>query len=208
MIQGLYAITPSGLKENELLSKTESLLKEGIKLIQYRDKSLNKKIFQEKANALLEMTKKYKAKLLINDHVDVCLEINADGFHLGLEDYLSEENFELLKNNKDFITNNLICGLSCKWKKELVVNPPENEIKWTYLAVGAFYHSNTKSTSPERKESVKREFLGYTDKPLVAIGGINQENIKEVKNCGYSCFALSEALYRNPCNVIDEYNKL
>ena len=208
MIQGLYAITPSGLKENELLSKTESLLKEGIKLIQYRDKSLNKKIFQEKANALLEMTKKYKAKLLINDHVDVCLEINADGFHLGLEDYLSEENFELLKNNKDFITNNLICGLSCKWKKELVVNPPENEIKWTYLAVGAFYHSNTKSTSPERKESVKREFLGYTDKPLVAIGGINQKNIKEVKNCGYSCFALSEALYRNPCNVIDEYNKL
>ena len=208
MIQGLYAITPSGLKENELLSKTESLLKEGIKLNQYRDKSLDKNIFQEKANALLEMTKKYKAKLLINDHVDVCLEINADGFHLGLEDYSSEENFELLKNNKDFITNNLICGLSCKWEKELVVYPPENEIKWTYLAVGAFYHSNTKSTNPERKESVKREFLSYTDKPLVAIGGINQENIKEVKNCGYSCFALSEALYKNPCNVIDEYNKL
>ena len=126
MFKGLYAITPSGLKENELLSKTESLLKEGIKLIQYRDKSLDKNIFQEKANALLEMTKKYKAKLLINDHVDVCLEINADGFHLGLEDYSSEENFELLKNNKDFITNNLICGLSCKWKKELVANPPEN----------------------------------------------------------------------------------
>ena len=208
MIQGLYAITPSGLEENDLLSKTEVLLKEGVKLIQYRDKILDKKTFQEKAHALLKLTKKYGAKLLINDHVEICLEISADGFHLGLEDYSSEGNVDLLKKNKEFISKNLICGLSCKWNKELVVNPPENEVKWTYLAVGAFYHSNTKSTNPERKESVKREFLSYTDKPLVAIGGINQKNIKEVKNCGYSCFALSEALYRNPCNVIDEYNKL
>ena len=208
MIQGLYAITPSGLEENDLLSKTEVLLKEGIKLIQYRDKILDKKTFLEKAHALLNLTKKYGAKLLINDHVEICLEIRADGFHLGLEDYSSEANAELLKNNKEFISKNLICGLSCKWNKELVVNPPENKIKWTYLAVGSFYPSNTKSTIQETNENVKREFLSYTDKPLVAIGGINQENIKEVKNCGYSCFALSEALYKNPCNVIDEYNKL
>ena len=59
MIQGLYAITPSGLEENDLLSKTEVLLKEGIKLIQYRDKFLDKKTFQEKARLLLNLTKKY-----------------------------------------------------------------------------------------------------------------------------------------------------
>ena len=115
MIQGLYAITPSGLEENDLLSKTEVLLKAGIKLIQYRDKILDKRTFQEKAHALLKLAKKYEAKLLINDHVEICLEISADGFHLGLEDYSSEANSELLKNNKDFISNNLICGLSCKW---------------------------------------------------------------------------------------------
>ena len=208
MIQGLYAITPSGLEENDLLSETEFLLKEGIKLIQYRDKILDKKTFQEKANALLRLTKKYRAKLLINDHVKICLEIGADGFHLGVEDYSSEENLELLKKNKDFISKNLICGLSCKWKKELVVNPPENEIKWTYLAVGSFYSSNTKSTIPETNENIKREFLGYTDKPLVAIGGINKENIREVKSLGYSCFALSEALFKDPEHVLNEYKKL
>ena len=71
MIQGLYAITPSGLEENDLLSKTEVLLKEGIKLIQYRDKILDKKTLQEKAHALLKLTKKYEAKLLINDHVEI-----------------------------------------------------------------------------------------------------------------------------------------
>ena len=208
MIQGLYAITPTGLKENDLLLKTEVLLKRGIKLIQYRDKSIDKKTFREKANALLKLAKKYEAKLLINDYVEICLEISADGFHLGLEDYSSEENLELLKKNKDFITNNLISGLSCKWNKELVVNPPEDEIRWTYLAVGSFYPSNTKSTISETNENVKREFLSYTDKPLVAIGGINKKNIKEVKNCGYSCFALSEALYKNPEHVLDEYKKL
>ena len=207
-MQGLYAITPSGLEENELLSKTEVLLKEGIKLIQYRDKFLDKKTFQEKARLLLNLTKKYGAKLLINDHIEICLEISADGFHLGLEDYSSEGNAKLLKKNKEFITKNLICGLSCKWNKELVVNPPENEIKWTYLAVGSFYPSNTKSTIPETNENVKRKFLSYTDKPLVAIGGINKKNIKEVKNCGYSCFALSETLYKNPEHVLDEYKKL
>ena len=110
MIQGLYAITPSGWEENDLLSETEVLLKEGVKLIQYRDKIFDKKTFQEKAKALLRLTKKYEAKLLINDHVKICLEIGADGFHLGLEDYSSEENLELLKKNKEFISKNLISG--------------------------------------------------------------------------------------------------
>ena len=63
MIQGLYAITPSGLEENDLLTKTEVLLKGGIKLIQYRDKILDKKTLQEKAHELLKLTKKYGAKL-------------------------------------------------------------------------------------------------------------------------------------------------
>ena len=175
MIQGLYAITPSGLEEKDLLTKTEVLLKEGIKLIQYRDKILDKKTLQEKAHALLNLTKKYGAKLVINDHIEICLEISADGFHLGLEDYSSKGNVELLKKNKEFISKNFICGLSCKWNKELVVNPPENEIKWTYLAVGSFYTSNTKSTIPETNENVKRKFLSYTDKPLGAIGGINKK---------------------------------
>ena len=208
MIQGLYAITPSGLEENDLLSKTEVLLKEGIKLIQYRDKILDKKTLQEKAHALLKLTKKYGAKLVINDHVEICLEISADGFHLGLEDYSSEGNVDLLKKNKEFISKNLICGLSCKWNKELVISPPENEIKWTYLAVGSFYPSNTKSTIPETNESVKRKFLSYTDKPLVAIGGINKKNIGEVRSLGYSCFALSEALFKNPQHVLNEYKRL
>ena len=208
MIQGLYAITPSGLEENDLLSKTEVLLKEGIKLIQYRDKTLDKETFQEKAYALLKLTKKYGAKLIINDHVEICLEISADGFHLGLEDYSSEEDIELLKKNKELISKNLICGLSCKWNKELVVNPPEKEIKWTYLAVGSFYPSNTKSTIPEKNENIKKNFLSYTDKPLVAIGGINKKNIGEVGSLGYSCFALSEALFENPQNVLNEYKRL
>ena len=208
MIQGLYAITPSGLEESDLLSKTEILLKEGIKLIQYRDKILDKKTFQEKAHALLKLTKKYGAKLVINDHIEICLEISADGFHLGLEDYSYKGNVELLKKNKEFISKNLISGLSCKWNKELVVNPPENEIKWTYLAVGSFYPSNTKSTIPETNENVKRKFLSYTDKPLVAIGGINKKNIGKVRSLGYSCFALSEALFKNPKDVLNEYKKL
>jgi len=184
------------------------LLKEGIKLIQYRDKTLDKETFQEKAYALLKLTKKYGAKLIINDHVEICLEISADGFHLGLEDYSSEENIELLKKNKELISKNLICGLSCKWNKELVVNPPEKEIKWTYLAVGSFYPSNTKSTIPEKNENIKKNFLSYTDKPLVAIGGINKKNIGEVGSLGYSCFALSEALFKNPKDVLIEYKRL
>ena len=156
----------------------------------------------------MKLTKKYGAKLVINDHVEICLEISADGFHLGLEDYSSEGNVELLKKNKEFISKKLICGLSCKWNKELVVNPPENEIKWTYLAVGSFYPSNTKSTIPETNENVKRKFLSYTDKPLVAIGGINKKNIGEVRSLGYSCFALSEALFINPKHVLNEYKRL
>ena len=186
MIQGLYAITLLAWKKTICFLKPKSCSKR-IKLIQYRDKILDKKTFQRKAHALLKLTKKYGAKLIINDHVEICLEISADGFHLGIEDYSSEGNIELLKKNKEFISKNFICGLSCKWNKELVVNPPENEIKWTYLAVGSFYTSNTKSTISETNQNVKRKFIIYNDKHLVAIVGINKKNIKEVRSLGYSC---------------------
>ena len=92
MIKGIYAITPSNLSLDKLVRKTELLLKRGLKLIQYRDKKLDKKTFQKNAKYLLELTKEFEAKLIINDHVDICIDVGADGFHLGFEDYLKKEN--------------------------------------------------------------------------------------------------------------------
>ena len=110
MIKGLYAITPSNLSLDTLVKKTELLLKRGLKLIQYRDKNLDKKTLQKNAKYLLELTKEFEAKLIINDHVDVCIDVGADGFHLGFEDYLKKENLSLINKNKELIKNKLLCG--------------------------------------------------------------------------------------------------
>ena len=197
MIKGLYAITPSNLSLDTLVKKTELLLKRGLKLIQYRDKNLDKKMLQKNAKYLLELTKEFEAKLIINDHIDVCIDVGADGFHLGFEDYLKKENLSLINKNKELINNKLLCGLSCKWNKELVINPPEDLLKWDYLAVGAFYFSKTKKSKPEKNDEIKKKFLSYTEKPLVAIGGINNNNINEIMKMGYTCFATSEAIFKS-----------
>ena len=68
MIQGLYAITPSGWGENDLLSETEVLLKEGVKLIQYRDKIFDKKTFQEKIRKKLRKKQNVLSNLTMSKY--------------------------------------------------------------------------------------------------------------------------------------------
>ena len=207
MKEGLYAITPNNLKQDELLEKIEVILNFGVKLIQYRDKELVKNEFEIKAAAIKDLTEKYKAKLIINDYLDVCLEINADGFHLGIEDYNLKKTKEMMQKNKDFINQKLITGLSCSANKRLIESPPEDIISWTYLAVGSFFKTNTKKGKALIETKDRERFLKMTKKPLVAIGGIRQENIGELKKLGYKTFAVSESVFeQNPGTFLEKHS--
>jgi thiamine-phosphate pyrophosphorylase len=195
-MNSIYAITPVNLSLEKIISKTSNLLELGIKTYQYRDKNNDLNIIKDNSKILLELIKENGGELIINDYPEIALEIGADGFHLGFEDYQKKKNQNFLKKHLNLIKENYIKGLSCKWNLELVSNPPEDILEWDYLAVGSFFKSQTKKDiSLARSDMIMKEVLLKTKKPLYSIGGINNENIINLKKMGYKKFAISKGVY-------------
>ena len=195
-MNSIYAITPVNLSLEKIISKTSNLLELGIKTYQYRDKNNDLNIIKNNSKILLELIKENGGELIINDYPEIALEIGADGFHLGFEDYQKKKNQNFLKKHLNLIKENYIKGLSCKWNLELVSNPPEDILEWDYLAVGSFFKSQTKKDILlAGSEIIMKEVLLKTKKPLYSIGGINNENIINLKKMGYKKFAISNGVY-------------
>ena len=193
----------------ELIKEVERMLDFGIKVFQYREKNLSENHIMANAEKLLEMIKKNEGKLIINADPKIAVEIGADGFHLGMEDYLSPQNLKFIKEHKETIKSDDIKGLSCKWDYELVKNPPEDLITWNYLAVGAFFKSETKKDVSLLKNKDKSYPLTISSKPLVAIGGINYQNMDSVLSLGYETIALSKGIFfkKDLENIIKNLNE-
>ena len=208
-MKSIYAITPSDVEFKRLIKEVQRMLDFGIKVFQYREKNLSENLIMANAEKLLEMIKKNEGKLIINDDPKIAVEIGADGFHLGMEDYLKPKNLKFIKEHKETINSDYIKGLSCKWDYELVKNPPEDLITWNYLAVGAFFKSETKKDVSLLKNKDKSYPLTISSKPLVAIGGINYQNMDSVLSLGYETIALSKGIFfkKDLENIIKNLNE-
>ena len=209
MMKSIYAITPSGMEIKKLIKEIEKMLDHGIRLFQYREKYLNEDQIKDNASLLLEIIKKNEGKLIINDSPKIAVEIGADGFHLGMEDYLKPKNLKFIKEHRETINSDYIKGLSCKWDFELIKNPPEEIITWNYLGIGAFYESRTKTSAKTAEDKDISFPLKITTKPLVAIGGINFDNMSRVFSLGYETIALSDGIFlKNDLKKIVKYLSL
>lgn len=207
-MNSIYAITPPNVNLEDLIKKIKYLLDLGIDTFQYRSKDEEESV-KKNAAILLEVIKNQKGKLIINDFPEIALEIGADGFHLGEEDYLNKKNQNFLRKHSTLINENYITGLSCKWNLELLKNPPEEVIDWNYLAVGSFFESKTKQdiSLPPHEGSIKKA-LQISNRPIYAIGGINSENIMKLKMIGYERFAISRGLFSQEKNRIENILKI
>ena len=85
-INGLYAITPDLENTDDLLGRTRQVLEGGAQLIQYRNKLACDILLREQAKSLLQLCREYEVPLIINDHLDLAIEIDADGLHVGRDD--------------------------------------------------------------------------------------------------------------------------
>src|SRR5690606_37281906 len=83
IMQGLYIVTPDWDDTKRLLEVTEQALRGGAALVQYRHKSADADLRLEQARQLLELCRRHQRPLIINDHVDLCLALGADGIHVG-----------------------------------------------------------------------------------------------------------------------------
>ena len=191
-IPKLYAITDrqwSNCTHEEIV---RMLLDGGASFIQLRDKEASGRELLDQAIACLKLTREAGATLIINDRVDVALTAGADGVHLGQDDLSVDEAREILGEDK-------IIGVSThsidQFRAAL-------ETSANYIALGPVFPTLTKeNTAPVVGLELVREARKLTDRPLVAIGGINLGRAPEMIEAGADCVAVISALYPLPEKV-------
>ena len=158
----------------ELYTVVEDALKGGITLFQFREKgkgALEGKEKLELAVKIQDLCKKYNVPFIVNDDIELALEIDADGVHVGQDDLGVDEIRKLMPNK--------IIGLSIGNEEEL----KQSKVEYVdYVGVGPVYVTQSKD---DAGGAIGYEGLELMRKllpqmPLVAIGGIQTQHIKDV----------------------------
>lgn len=167
----LYLVTDKEILEGrDFYKEIEQALKGGVKTVQLREKDTLGKEFLEKALKLRELTKKYNALFIVNDRVDIAILSKADGIHIGQDDIP-------LKEVKKIIPKDMIIGVSTGTLEEAIIAKNEGA---DYIGVGAVFKTETKKDAKNTGLEILNEIKEKVSIPIVAIGGIKEENINEV----------------------------
>ena len=176
----LYVITDSVIsKERTNEEVVKEAIKGGAEVILLSEKNWNVVKVREEAKKLLKICREHNVLFIVNEYVDVALEIGADGVHLEQKSMPVEE-------ARAICGDKLIIGLSAH-SVEQAINADQEDVD--YIAIGPIYKTKTKDNivGPE----IIKPVLDQIDKPLIAIGGINKENIDEVLQQGVKCIAVT-----------------
>ena len=161
------------------------VLKVGIKFVQYRDKDRTRRELYEEAVRLRELTRSFDAILIINDHADIALAVDADGVHLGQDDLPLKEAKRIMGKR--------IVGISTHSLEEA----KEAEAGGAdYIGFGPVFHTTTKDAGAPKGVDNIRVIKQNVSIPVVAIGGINMENAGEVFAAGADSVAAATAVCR------------
>ncbi len=186
MIKGLYAITPDMADTDLLLQKVEAALLGGINILQYRNKLANHKLQTQQARALLPLCRQYNVPLIINDSVKLCLTLDADGIHLGVDDGNLAEVRARIGRDK-------ILGASCYNRFDLAL--AAQQAGASYVAFGACFASSTKPNAPVAGLELFARAKTELNIPTVAIGGITLQNAPSVIQAGADAIAVINAIF-------------
>lgn len=182
----LYAITDRRWLNGETLEEqVELAIEGGATIVQLREKTLNDSDFLEQAKRLKNTCVKANVPLIINDNVEIALESDADGVHIGQSDRPAREVREKLGPNK-------LLGISCRTVEDAVIAETNGA---DYLGVGAMFPTATKTdTRPVTIETLKA-ICQAVNIPVVAIGGINLDNIQQLKKTGIAGIVAISAIF-------------
>ncbi|MBN1553871.1 MAG: thiamine phosphate synthase [Phycisphaerae bacterium] len=183
----LYAMLSSGLcKSGSLKAVARAVIAGGADAIQLREKDIEDDAFLAYAAELRELADQTDRLLVINDRADIAAIVGADGLHLGQHDLPITEARRLLRPGA-FI------GRSCHSVQEArqAINEGAD-----YVALGPMFRTDTKNRQPVGPAVLEEIHETYETVPLpiVAVGGINADNVREVLRRGAKCVAVCSAI--------------
>ena len=183
----LYAVTDRAwLKENEdLTSVCESVLENGATFLQIREKDLDEGTFEQEAEALKKLCAKYHVPFVVNDSVEIALDIDADGVHVGQSDLKGRDIRSMIGTEK-------ILGISAGTVEEAIAAEKAGA---DYIGVGAVFGTSTKKNARNLTVEKLKEISESVSIPVVAIGGIGASNIMELTNSGIDGVAVVSAIF-------------
>ena len=182
----LYAITDRHwLNGQTLKSQVEKALKGGATMIQIREKDLNEKDFLLEAEELLALCRSYNVPFIVNDNVELAVKIGADGVHVGQSDMNAREVRALIGNDK-------ILGVSTQTVEQALF---AQECGADYLGVGAVFPTGSKDDAEVLDRKTLMDICKAVSIPVVAIGGITKDNVRELKGTGIAGISVISAIF-------------
>ena len=185
----LYAVTDRHwLNGESLYSQVEKALKGGATFIQLREKNLGEEEFLAEAKEIARLCKSYHVPFVINDNVEIAKKVDADGVHVGQSDMEALDVRKTLGEDK-------IIGVTAKTVDQALKAQAHGA---DYLGVGAVFGTTSKADATKLDHKVLKEICETVDIPVVAIGGITEENVTELAGNGICGVAVISAVFGQP----------
>ncbi len=181
----LYPVTCEELSNGRTdLEILKAVAEAGCKIIQLRDKRSSRRVILEKAKLFRTLTSDYDMLLIINDHVDIAMAVDADGVHLGQDDFPVRD--------ARILVPDMIIGTSCHDPGDPSRAAEDGA---DYFNIGPIYSTKTKENAPKflGPDAISR--LGQEcDLPFTVMGGIKPEHISRLTAAGARKIALVTAI--------------
>ena len=182
----LYAVTDrSWLNGETLYSQVEKALEGGATFVQLREKHLDHDAFLQEAKEIKELCAKYQVPFVLDDDVELALEVGADGVHVGQSDMEAGDVRAKLGPDK-------IIGVSAQTVEQAILAEKHGA---DYLGVGAVFPTGSKDDAEDVPFETLKAICEAVSIPVIAIGGITKDNVKELAGSGICGIAVISAIF-------------
>lgn len=182
----VYAITDRHWTGRQTLEQqVEEVLKNGATFLQIREKNMPHDELVKEAVRIKEIAQKYNVPVVIDDDIYAVIEADADGVHIGQNDMDYIEARKLLGDDK-------IIGMTAP---SVELAKKAEELGADYIGAGAVFSTNTKKDTKPLELNTLKEICNSVSIPVVAIGGIDHSNVRELKGTDIDGVAVISALF-------------
>lgn len=185
----LYAVTDRRwLNGDTLVHQVEEAIKGGATFVQLREKTLDEAHFLEEAKEIKALCRKYHVPFVINDSVDIAIEMDADGVHVGQSDMEAGDVRAKLGPDK-------IIGVSAQTVGQALLAEKHGA---DYLGVGAVFSTGSKDDADDVSFDTLKAICEAVNIPVIAIGGICADNVSLLSGSGICGIAVISAIFAQP----------